>query len=266
MSKLTDLVDKIKMEGYSEANAEAKLCQDIVLEAISKSGLDKNITVKGGVVMRSLSGNVRRATQDMDLDFIRYSLADASIDRFIQRINCLDGISIERIGEIEELRQQDYHGKRIHVAISDTEGNSFVSKIDLGVHKNLNIEQEEFCFDLSCDDDGALLLINSKEQMFTEKLRALLKFGMFSTRYKDVFDLCYLIDLINRDRLLICMNAYIFSDTGMRENNVADVIGRVDRTFKSRQYRKNIASANKNWLNMDIDQVFDKILVYLKSL
>lgn len=106
MSKLTDLVEDIQAEGYSEANAEAKLCQDIVLEAISKSGLEKNVTIKGGVVMRSLSGNVRRATQDMDIDFIRYSLADESIDRFIRRLNSLDGITIERIGEIEELRQQ----------------------------------------------------------------------------------------------------------------------------------------------------------------
>ena len=31
-------------------------------------------------------------------------------------------------------------------------------------------------------------LINSKEQMFTEKLRSILKFGPLSTRYKDIFD------------------------------------------------------------------------------
>ena len=32
---LHDEVEKIKGEGYSEANAEAKLCQDIVLKAIA---------------------------------------------------------------------------------------------------------------------------------------------------------------------------------------------------------------------------------------
>lgn len=69
---LMDEVDKIRNEGYSEANAEAKLCQDIIISAISKSSLNRNVTIKGGVVMRSLSGEVRRATQDIDLDFIRY--------------------------------------------------------------------------------------------------------------------------------------------------------------------------------------------------
>lgn len=32
-------------------------------------------------------------------------------------------------------------------------------------------------------DDGPTLLINSKEQMFTEKLRSILKFGPTSTRH-----------------------------------------------------------------------------------
>lgn len=266
MSELTNLVDKIRQEGYSEANAEAKLCQDIVLEAISRSGMDRYVTIKGGVVMRSLSGNVRRATQDMDIDFIRYSLADDSIDRFIRKLNCLDGIIIERIGQIEELRQQDYHGKRVHIEIRDSEGNSFVSKIDLGVHKNLDIKQEEYCFDVSCDEDGAKLLINSKEQMFTEKLRSLLKFGMFSTRYKDIFDLCYLTRSLDLDRLRQCMTTYIFSDTGMRENNMDDVIRRVEKTFKNKQYRKNISTSDKNWLNENLDHVFSTILTFLQTI
>lgn len=63
---LLDEVDKIKKDGYSEANAEAKLCQDIIIKAISQSSLNRNVTIKGGVVMRSLSKNARRATQDLE--------------------------------------------------------------------------------------------------------------------------------------------------------------------------------------------------------
>ena len=71
------------------------------------------MTVKGGVVMRSITENVRRATQDMDLDFIRYSLGEDSIRRFIEKLNCLEGISIEISGDIEELSQHEYRGKRV---------------------------------------------------------------------------------------------------------------------------------------------------------
>ena len=37
---LLDEVNKIKQDGYSEANAEAKLCQDIIIKAISQSSLN----------------------------------------------------------------------------------------------------------------------------------------------------------------------------------------------------------------------------------
>jgi hypothetical protein len=55
------------------------------------------------------------------------------------------------------------------------------------------IEQEEYCFDIACDDEGASLLINSNEQMLSEKLRSLLKFGTFSTRFKDIYELCFTV-------------------------------------------------------------------------
>ena len=100
---------------------------------------------------------------------------------------------------------------------TDGTGDAIESKIDLGVHKNLSVEQEEYCFDIACFEEGANLLINSPEQMFTEKLRSLLKFGTFSTRYKDVFDMCYLSERVDPAKLRSYMDTYIFSDPGMRD-------------------------------------------------
>lgn len=66
---LLEEIERVKSEGYSDANAQARVCQDIVLDGISKGKLSKNVTIKGGVVMRNLSKDARRATQDIDLDF-----------------------------------------------------------------------------------------------------------------------------------------------------------------------------------------------------
>lgn len=55
------------------------------------------------------------------------------------------------------------------------------------------IEKEEYCFDIAYDDEGASLLINSNEQMLSEKLRSLLNFGAFSTRFKDIYELCFTV-------------------------------------------------------------------------
>ena len=217
MANLEELAAEVRNDGYSEVNSEARVCQDIVLKAISQGSLNRNITVKGGVVMRSITGDSRRATQDMDLDFIRYSLSDDSIRTFIDKLNCLDGITIRIDGDITELSQQEYNGKRVMVIIEDDTGHSLKSKIDLGVHKQVQIEQDEYCFDVCLDDVGASLLINSKEQIFAEKLRSLLKFGPLSTRYKDIFDLCYLTDHVEKKRLQGCLDTYIFNDSGMFE-------------------------------------------------
>lgn len=266
MIKINDMIHRAKSEGYDEANAEAKVCQDIVLLLISKTSLSRNITVKGGVVMRGISHDARRATQDIDLDFIRYSLGDDAILAFVDKLNAVGDVSIRSTGSIEELRQQDYHGKRIHVTITDEEGTVLVSKIDLGVHKHFDIEQEDFCFDVGMDDAGVSLLINSKEQMLTEKLRSILKFGSFSTRYKDIFDIYYLFDLVDPDKLRHCFDVLIFSDDGMKEKNMADILRRVSNTFRNQTYLRRLKTSRKNWIGAELEAVLDGILDDLSRL
>ena len=93
--------------GYEFEEAESKVCQDIILLKISKSKFSKNITIKGGVVMHSISKDMRRATRNLDLDFIKYSLEDKSIIKFIKTLNDVkDGIKVEVIGKITPLHHK----------------------------------------------------------------------------------------------------------------------------------------------------------------
>ena len=256
------MVDAELQKGYSGDNALAKVCQDIVLKAIANSSLNRNVTIKGGVVMRSKTNNVRRATQDLDIDFIRYPLTDTAIDSFLEKLNCLNGIKIGKIGNIEELKQQDYKGRRVHVQIEDENGFKIQSKIDLGVHNRLEIEQEEYCFDIAYDNEGASLLINSNEQMFAEKLRSLLRFGPLSTRVKDVFDLYYLKDYIDMGKLQVALNEYIFHDEKMRENQGSDIVRRLTRTFKDKDYVSYLEKSDKRWIDEDISVVLNGLLEF----
>lgn len=59
MANLEELAWTVRNDGYSEVNAEAKVCQDVVLKAISNTSLSRNVTIKGGVVMRSITGDTR---------------------------------------------------------------------------------------------------------------------------------------------------------------------------------------------------------------
>ena len=254
-------------EGYSELLAEARVCQDIVLKAISESTMNNNVTIKGGIVMRSITGNVRRATRDIDFDFIKYPIDEEAIRNFIKKLNCIEGITFQISGDIEELSQQEYRGKRIWVIIKDNNGNSFKSKMDLGVHKNLQIKQDEYCFDVCHDNEGVTLLINSKEQIFTENLRALVKFGPFSGRVKDLFDLCYLSDYVEHNRLLQCLHTFIMDDPEMFENDMNDVRRRIEKIFSDREFMKSVENSGKdNWLGIKASAAFDKIQECLKNL
>ena len=263
---LSVMIKEMQELGYESVDAGARVCQDVVLKAISKSSLSRNVTIKGGVLMSNMTKNIRRATQDMDIDFIRYSLSDESIDYFLEKLNCLDGIQIKRVGKIEELSQQDYNGKRVYIHITDQMGNFIDSKIDLGVHKHLEIEQEEYCFDIAFDDEGASLLANTREQMFAEKLRSLLKFGSFSTRYKDIYDMYYQCGKMNEEKLTQCLHILIFGDSGMRENDVNAIVKRVEFVFADKAYGKRVDTSDKRWMDDDIQEVFAGILDYLRAL
>lgn len=185
--------------------------------------------------MRSLTNNNRRATRDIDLDFIQYSIEEESIREFIKKLDCIQGMKWEIVGDIEELRHQDYHGKSIKVRITDEEGTYVESKMDIGVHKHLELEQEEYCFDVCMDDKGVSLLKNSKEQSITEKLRAMLIFGVNDKRHKDIYDVYYLKDYVDSGKLLQYINILIFNDSLMREMSMEDIIRRVESSFKDKK-------------------------------
>lgn len=255
--------------GYEYADAESKVSQDIVLSKIGNSKYKYNITIKGGVVMHNISNDIRRATRDLDIDFIKYSLEDESIRNFVSSLNNdKDSIKIEVVGNIVPLHHQDYDGKRVHIKISDNYGNSIKTKLDIGVHKLFELEQEEYCFDLSLINKEVNLLINSKEQIFVEKLKSLLKLGFISTRYKDIFDFYYLINnsKLNKDKLLKNIDILIFNDDKMRENNIDDILNRLNNTLKSKRYINHLNDPVVNWLDIPIDDAINSLLKCIEEL
>ncbi len=264
---LHDEIEIIKASGYSEQNAQSKLGQDIMLKAVADSGMVKNVTVKGGVVMRSISGSARRATQDLDLDFIRYSISDESIRRFVEKLDCIDGLTIKPDGKIIELNHLDYKGKRVFISVTDAEGTTISIKIDLGVHNDLSIEQDEYAFDVDFQKDAVSLLINSPAQMIAEKIKSMVRFGARNTRYKDVYDICYLSKLVNMDQLKVCIQKLIFDDSTLR--NVSDmkaVVTRIERMFTNPDYLRELRRSGKNWLDITDDEALERDLCFLKSI
>jgi len=265
---LQKLIKKYINLGFNEAEASSKLCQDLILVAISKSKYSKNITIKGGVVMHNLSNNIRRATRDLDLDFIKYSLNDDSISLLISELNnSFEDIKFTIIGKIKPLHHEDYKGKRVFIKIEDRYNNLIETKIDIGVHKKFEIKQDLYFFDFNTINLGANLLINSPEQIFVEKLKSLLKYNIRSTRYKDLFDLYYLIDskLLDEDRINLCLDTLIYKDTHIDIDNIKELNVLFNSIMNSKLYRENINNSKHNWIDKEIDEVIEIIKDYINS-
>ena len=82
-----NIVKAYLKKGYTNQTAISKMCQDIILSKIEKASLINNVTIKGGVVLMEISNDKRRATEDLDIDFIKYSLRDESIISFINKLS-----------------------------------------------------------------------------------------------------------------------------------------------------------------------------------
>ena len=258
MESIKELIIKLENDGYSELNAMSRVSQDILLKAIKDSGIENNITIKGGVLMRNISKDIRRATIDLDIDFVKLSISDEMVDKFISLLNENSAYVIKIVDEIEELKHEDYKGKRVYVNIEDNEGNIANSKIDIGVHVYSNMELEECIFDIKLEEEGISLLANSKEQVIAEKLKSLLKFGTNSTRYKDIFDIEYLLDSIDKNKLEKYKKILIYDNT--KYNDTDRVHARLKSIFENKKFVNSLDKSDKNWTGKEIDIVVKNIL------
>lgn len=266
---LREMVNKYQDSGYNFLDASAKVAQDVMLLKFSNSRYANKLTIKGGVVMHNISNDMRRATRDLDFDFIKYSLDNKSIINFINNLNKEnDNVVLSVVGDIKSLHQQDYNGKRVILKMTDSFGYFIETKLDIGVHKNFDLEQERYCFKFETINKSCTLLINSPEQLFVEKLKSLLKFGIRSTRYKDLFDFYYLIynSYLHEKKVINCFETLIFNDKKMNENNVEDIIIRLENIFNSKMYRKNINNSTLNWLEVNVDDAINVLLNFLNKL
>ena len=252
--------------GYSENSADAKIAHDVILAAIEASGFHDTLTVKGGVVMSGITNLVRRATMDMDVDFLHYSLGETSIRRFVSRLNRNSDCTISIEGSIIELKQQEYKGKRVFLAVKDESGAVVRTKVDVGVHTREEVAQRDFGFKVVTEDGTVKLLVNTNEQIFVEKLKSLLRIGYVSTRLKDVYDMFYLVSRLRKRMLKEYMRIYIHEDPHMPETNVAMVSDRMKRIFSNRTFVRRLSNPNYAWIDAPVADVTKSLLAFVSVL
>ena len=95
-----------------------------------------------------------------------------------------------------------------------------------------------------------------------------MKFGITSTRFKDIFDFYYLInnENLDKDKLIKYIDILIFKDENMREHTIEDISKRLSNILNNSRFQSRINTANNNWLEVPIDDVIVCILNYFEGL
>lgn len=268
MMTLQEQVNLLVGIGYKRLAAQAKVAHDVVLLAMHRSGFKAKSTIKGGVVMSSITRDIRRATMDMDIDFVHHSISKRSIESFVKGLNrALPSVDIAIAGAIVDLKHEDYRGKRIFVTIADgTTPRPLRTKIDIGVHTHDEMVQLEYEFEMISIKANAELQINSNEQIFVEKLLSLLRHGIVSRRPKDVFDMYYLSSRMDRDTVKAYMASLIYASKRCKENLKEEVLASLKRTFSSSRYLAKLKTARVNWLGVSPKIATSTVIEFIAAL
>ena len=67
-------------------------------------------------------------------------------------------------------------------------------------------------------------------------------------------------------KLKKCLEILIFNDTNMKENNILDIISRLNQILNSKRYLIMLNDPKVNWLNIPTQEVISNILNYFNSL
>ena len=254
---ITELINKYQVNGFNFKDAQNLAAEEIILKKIGNSSLVDNITLKGGILMYRITRNERRVTKDIDFDFIRYSIDEVSIQSFIQKLNSFnDQIQCQIIGKIQKLHQENYSGVRVNLVLRDIENKKLRIKLDIGVHVYTAIEQEKLLFSFDNAKNGIFLKVNSCEQMFAEKFLSLGRLGPISTRYKDIYDMYYLIknNLVEKDKVIACLQLFLASNN-KNPNTIEELVERVNKSLDDNEFSKEASKQAVKWIDVDYDSV-----------
>lgn len=268
MKKLDEQIKRLMAIGYRRLPAQAKVAHDVLLMAMHRSGFKESSSIKGGVVMSQITSDIRRATMDMDIDFIHHSISNRSIEAFVRRLaKFVNGVEIKIDGEIADLKHEDYRGKRIFVTLKDDSINiPLRTKMDIGVHTHDELAQVDCVFDLAGGESSVELQANSNEQIFAEKLASLVRHGILSQRPKDVYDMYYLSERIDIATFRKCVKVLVYESKRCPAANKDELIGLVRKIFVSKRFIGKLRAARVNWLEVDSLEATEGVLAILKAL
>ncbi len=231
--KLNDIIKK-KSKGNN--NLAHHLHQmfffEHVLMRLEKSKYKNNIILKGGVLLSSIIGEDLRTTKDIDATLKSLPLNIESIKNIfteILSIDIVDNVYFE-IVNIKDIRlEDDYGGFRINVrGTFDKIRTNFFIEITTG--DVITPREIKYKYNSIFQDKKINIMAYTIETIIAEKFESIISKNITTTRAKDFYDLCMLMnkhrkDINNKNLVKAIENTFNKRNTEFNIDNFKEIIG-----------------------------------------
>lgn len=263
---IRDLLLKYSQQNYNKIDSYNLAAEEIILSKICYSPLCDHVTLKGGIVMFMLTKKQRSVTKDIDFDFVSFPLTENAIKSFVDSLNNNgDDFKVSIGGLFVELKHEDYQGIRVPLLISDTNGDKLLIKIDIGVHTNKEIPQQKIEILKPYSRRPLVLNANPPEQIVAEKLVALARIGERTTRYKDIYDIYFLLANRMVNNLLFKETINIILEKSRKNHrlNISEFKNIIHSVLENKRFEQNFRKAKNQWIKEDYQTMKEYILNFI---
>lgn len=230
--KLNDIIKK-KSKGNN--NLAHHLHQmfffEHVLMRLEKSKYKNNIILKGGVLLSSIIGEDLRTTKDIDATLKSLPLNIDSIRNIFQEILSIDiddNVKFE-IVNIKDIRLEDeYGGFRINVnGTFDKIRTNFFIEISTG--DIITPREIKYKYNSIFEDKKINIMAYTIETIIAEKFESIISKNITTTRAKDFYDLCILMnkhknDINNQNLIKAIENTFNKRNTEFNLDNFKEIV------------------------------------------
>lgn len=228
------LNDVIKKKSKGNNNLAHHLHQmfffEHVLMRLEKSKYRENIILKGGVLLSSIIGEDLRTTKDIDATLKSLPLNIDSIRNIFEEIlsiNIDDNVKFE-IVNIRDIRLEDeYGGFRINVkGTFDKIRTNFFIEITTG--DIITPREIKYKYNSIFEDKKINIMAYTIETIIAEKFESIISKNITTTRAKDFYDLCMLMnqhknDINNKNLIKAIENTFNKRNTEFSIDNFKEI-------------------------------------------
>ncbi len=244
-----------------------------ILERISLSKYRDNFVLKGGLLLSAIFGIDNRTTKDMDTTI---KGIDIDKDKMINVLNEILSIDINdsvkfEIENVNNIRKTDkYGGNKYHI-IGKVFNISVNLEIDISTGDSIIPKELKYKYKSLFDNKYFYISSYNIETLLSEKIETVLRRGIFNSRMKDYYDICFFLTKLKNEINFDILKKSINNTFKIREsfdylNDYNIILNNIRNNDKIHNLWKSYSKKNEYSKNISFDDIIDILIDFINEL